>query len=146
MSSIIIHAAPGPSNFERGSERWETKLFGYHKANNENENYQLPPDSVSWLDNIYIPVCPLHSSQPDSPAPRVVCLARESIPDQLRRYTGELRQSRRGNGYQEHHDHHVRVLGSCVSSDLFTLRVVCFVNFCTINWIKRFSPQDVAEL
>ena len=145
MSSIIIHAAPGPSNFERGSEWWETKQFGYHKANNENENYQLPPDSVSWLDNIYIPVCPLHSSQ-TLLCPSCLSGQGESIADQLRRYTGELRQSRRGNDYQEHHDHHVRVLGSCVSSDLFTLLVVCFVNFCTINWIKRFSPQDVAEL
>ena len=142
MSSIIINAAPGPSNFERGSERWETEQFGYHKAWKimKITNF-LPGLSVSWLDNIYIPVCPLHSSQtPQS------CLSgqEESIPDQLRRYTGELRQSRRGNDYHEHDDH--RVLGSCVSiilSAMFSLWV-CFVNFCTIKLNKRVLTTGCA--
>ena len=140
MSSIIIHAALGPSNFERGSERWETKQLGYHKARKimKITNFLLAPCLDSIISSSPSVRCTLQPSPASLQCPCCLSGQGESIADQLRRYTGELRQSRRGNDYQEHHDH--RVLGSRVlfyQICLLSECGVCFVNFCTIKLNKR---------
>ena len=147
MSSIIIHAALGPSNFERGSERWETKQLGSQSSENY-ENYQLPPGPVSWLDNILIPVCPLHSIAQPVSSVRVVCLAKES---RYQTNYGDTQVSwDKADG--ETIIRNIMIIVSWVPvyyfiRSVYSLSVVCVLwIFAQLNWIKGFTPQDVAEL